>query len=80
MNVSDPKKPRQKVISLAEAIRETATGQGLGIEEFCRRHELAPAHVYKLLRGRDPIPDKVKVPLLRLKAAGVKHPLLDLVA
>jgi predicted transcriptional regulator len=76
--VSTPKKKPGP--TLAEAIRETLKEQGIGIEEFCRKHEIAPAHFYKLLRGRDPVPDKVKGPLLRLKSAGVKHPLLDLVA
>lgn len=63
-----------------EAIRLAAKARGLGIEEFRRRNEIPQAHFYKLLKGRNPIPDKVREPLKRLKDAGVQHPLLDLVA
>lgn len=70
-----PQTPR-----FSDAIREAAEREGLGIEEYRRKHDIPPAHFYKLLRGREPIPDKVRGPLLKLKAAGVKHPLLDLVA
>jgi predicted transcriptional regulator len=69
-----PKTPK-----FSDAIREAANRQGLSLEEYRRKHEIPQAHFYRLLGGREPIPDKVRVPLRRLKAAGVKHPLLDLV-
>jgi predicted transcriptional regulator len=67
---------RQK---FADAIRAAAEKQGLGPEQYRRKHDIPSAHFYRLLRGRPPIPDKVRAPLQKLKRAGVKHPLLDVV-
>lgn len=64
---------------LSEAIREAAKRQGLGVETYRRKHDLANAYFYGLLRDEHPIPEKTREPLRKLRAAGVKHPLLDMV-
>ena len=65
--------------SLPEAIRHAAQREGLGIEGFRRKYRLGLAHFYGLLRGVHPIPEKTRRPLEKLKRAGVKHQLLDVV-
>lgn len=67
-------------MNIAAAIRQAAKREGLTIESYRRKHDLPNAYFYGLLRGKDPIPPKSKGPLLKLKAAGVRHPLLALVA
>jgi predicted transcriptional regulator len=73
-------KPIRVVPSFSDAIRSAAKREGLGLEQYRRKHDIPSAHFYKLAQGRHPIPEKVRVPLLKLRAAGVEHPLLDLVA
>lgn len=69
----------RKSPKLSNAIRRAAALEGLGIEEYRRKHDLSNAHFYGLLRDKSPIPEKSRGPLRKLRAAGVKHPLLDVV-
>lgn len=63
--------------ALAEAIRDAADREGLGVEQFRLKHKLPNASFYSWLRNEEPIPDRTKAALRRLRKAGVKHPLLD---
>jgi hypothetical protein len=62
---------------LSEAIRAAAEKEGLGIEQFRTRHRLPNASFYGWLRDEEPIPERTKSALRKLRKAGVKHPLLD---
>jgi len=64
---------------LSEAIREAAEEQGLRIEAFRRKHRLPLASFYGWLRDKAPIPNRTKTALRRLRKAGVRHPLLEVV-
>ena len=70
----------KKVLRFSDAIRKAVESEGVGVRAFVRKHEIPAAWFYCLLRGQDPISEKTKRPLRKLKAAGVRHPLLDLVA
>lgn len=65
--------------ALSEAIREAAEQQGLRIEAFRKKHRLPLASFYGWLRDKTPIPTRTKAALRRLRKAGVKHPILDVV-
>jgi hypothetical protein len=62
---------------LSDAIREAAALEGLGIEQFRTKHRLPNASFYGWLRNEEPIPERTKAALRRLRRAGVKHPLLE---
>ena len=65
--------------ALSGAIREAAEQQGLRIEAFRRKHGLPLASFYGWLRDKEPIPGRTTIALRRLRKAGVRHPLLDVV-
>jgi hypothetical protein len=63
--------------ALGEAIRRAAELEGLGVEQFRLKHRLPNASYYAWLRGEEPIPQRTKAALRKLRKAGVTHPLLE---